>query len=95
VELATHWPGYLVRHLVVANPNLSQEQAITLAPLFPTAFLANPAVSLWFIENPNWLPIWAAMAVLERAQQEPDWPAVVEQHAALVALLKRRVGLRK
>jgi len=88
VELTTYWPGYQVRQLLVANPNLPQEQAITLAPLFPRAFLSNPVLPLWFMEDPNWFPPGVAQAVLERARQEPDWPALATQYAA-VALLER------
>jgi hypothetical protein len=95
VELATHWPGYQVRHLLVANPNLPQEQVIALAPLFPRAFLANPVLPLWFIENPNWLPLEEAREVFERAQQEPDWLALAIQYAAVVAQLERCAGLRE
>jgi len=88
-ELMTTWPGHLVCHLLVGNPNLPQKQAIVLAQWFPKAFLTNPVLPLWFIENPNWLPPKAAQLVFKRAQQEPDWPALAEQYAALVAHLER------
>jgi hypothetical protein len=92
VELMTHWPGYQVRHLLVANPNLPQEQVIALAPLFPAALLANPVLPLWFIENPKWLKPNIAQKVLEGAQQEPEWPALAEQYAIVVAHLERRAA---
>jgi len=95
IELATHWPGYQVRSLLVANPNLPQDQIIELAPLFPRAFLSNPALPQWFAADPNWLPRWAAHSVLVLGRREPEWPAVAEQYADLVALLYQRcAGMR-
>jgi len=89
-ELATYWPGYRASYLLVANPNLPQERVITLAPLFPGAFLTNPVLPLWFVADPNWLPPHKARAVLEQARREPDWPALAKKYVALVALLEQR-----
>ncbi len=94
VEMTVHWPGYQVRHLLMANPNLPQEQVIALATRFPRAFLLNPALPLWFVADPDWLPPDVARDVLKCAQRERDWPALAEQYAALVALLERCAGLR-
>jgi hypothetical protein len=95
VELATHWPGYQMRHLLVANPNIPQEQVLILAPRFPRAFLTNPVLPLWFVTDPNWLPPRVAQVVLEQVQCEPGWPALATQYATLVALLKRCASLRE
>ena len=95
VELATHWPGYQVRHLLVANPNFPQEQVIALASQFPRAFLTNPVLPWWFIGDPNWLTLQEAQSILLRAQQEPDWLAWAEQHANLVAPLEQRCARRR
>jgi len=94
-KLAMSWPGYQVLQLLVGNPNLPQEQVIAFAPRFPAAFLANPVLPWWFMEDPNWLLPWQAREVLERARQELEWPALAQQYVALVALLERRAGQNK
>jgi hypothetical protein len=54
-EMTTRWPGILFAEDIARNPNISQELAIWLAPTFLAAFLDNPIVPLWFIEDPKWL----------------------------------------
>jgi len=81
-----------VRHLLVANPNLPQEQMLALALRFPEAFLANPVLPLWFMADPNWLRPGAARDVLDQAQMKPEWPALAQQYAAVVTQLERRAA---
>ncbi len=91
-EMVIHWPGYLVRHLLVTNPNLPQKELLRLAPWLPAAFLSNPVLPLLFMEDPTWPPYAVAREILKAAQQEPDWPEVAAQYAALVAHLERRAA---
>ena len=46
VELMTYWPGYQVRHLLVAHPNLPRDELLRNVGLFPVAFLSNPVLPL-------------------------------------------------
>ena len=92
VDLATSWPGYRVRHLLAANPNLPQDWVIILASRFPGAFLTNPMLPWWFVAEPNWLSPEVARHVLEQVRQEPNWQAVAQQYADLVVQLERRAA---
>lgn len=43
-----------VRRAVAMNPNASPETLMALAAEFPDEFFANPAFSLFLLENPSW-----------------------------------------
>lgn len=64
-ELANHGkPG--IRERVVANPSAELALALVLCRDFPDAFLTNPAIPLWCLENPSFfhdLPPLAGAAI--------------------------------
>ena len=71
-EMATRWPGILFAEDITRNPNISQEEAIWLAPVFLEAFLDNPIVPLWFIEDPTWLGRDDAALILAALREQEE-----------------------
>ncbi len=86
-ELATHWPGYRVRHLIASNPNTPQTTLIALALSHPRAFLTNPVLPLLFISDPRWLHAAVAREILRQLRQSEEWPALATQYGSLIALI--------
>src|SRR5262249_48757960 len=74
-ELASSWPGYLVRQQIAANPNTPARLLAVLGAGYPEAVLANPVLPLLLLVQPSWLlpgPAQAFLVALARSEAHDD-----------------------
>lgn len=67
-------------HDEASDPNTPPERLAMLLQTHLTQVLANPAFSLLFVEDPQWLERGVSVAVLVRLLNEPTLPAFVVEH---------------
>jgi hypothetical protein len=70
-DLAGRWPGYLVWKSFTQNPNLPDEVLVKLGRCYPAAFLSNPAIPLYLLQDPNWLAPKTAAQLLYWWSRDP------------------------
>jgi Pentapeptide repeats (8 copies) len=72
MELATTWPGCVVRATIASNPNTPAKILRWLAKDFPAETLANPILPHLFATDPRWLKWLDALRFEEAIQAHPD-----------------------